>query len=358
MSVRTLPMRVTPLPDEALDSWLETLAHKHQCRFGDLLHHMGIERRGRWIVMLRDPEIVSVAESTGVDRLAIHTLTLERFNGTALEIDPINCRITRTYGWASRRYSRFCPQCLADTGGRWQLAWRLRWSFACVAHRCILADQCQACRCLTRTALHPHARVPRPGFCAQRRRDANHHPAQTCNANLAAQEVITIPDIHPILEAQRLISTAIRTDTAAFGLYANNPCTARAALTDIKFIGAPLLSRSNAPSFARTTLPPSLLKVYLAARGGMARCDSYTGFGVAADSPLATAVASTLATSILQCRDIDRAAEKLRLTLAPQTCGQYRSSVPPQSTISHTLHAVIAKACTKPRGRRSRHRRP
>ena len=27
--------------------------------------------------------------------------------------------------------SRYCPKCLAESGGRWQLQWRLAWTFAC-----------------------------------------------------------------------------------------------------------------------------------------------------------------------------------------------------------------------------------
>ncbi|MFE1907623.1 TniQ family protein [Streptomyces gardneri] len=37
------------------------------------------------------------------------------------------------------------PHCLAETGGRWQLAWRLGWSFACTRHHILLADRCPAC---------------------------------------------------------------------------------------------------------------------------------------------------------------------------------------------------------------------
>ena len=41
--------------------------------------------------------------------------------------------------------SRFCPACLAETGGRWQLWWRRRWAFACPIHQCLLADTCPCC---------------------------------------------------------------------------------------------------------------------------------------------------------------------------------------------------------------------
>ena len=48
-------------------------------------------------------------------------------------------------GAARRRGSRYCPSCLAELGGRWLLAWRLGWMFACTAHGVLLCDACPAC---------------------------------------------------------------------------------------------------------------------------------------------------------------------------------------------------------------------
>ena len=36
-AVRTLPIRVAPIEGEALDSWLEAIAHRTHTAFGDLL---------------------------------------------------------------------------------------------------------------------------------------------------------------------------------------------------------------------------------------------------------------------------------------------------------------------------------
>ena len=67
MSVRTLPLRVPPLPGEALDSWLEAVAARHNARMGDLLHHVGIdERTRRWLVQLHQRELHSISTATGV----------------------------------------------------------------------------------------------------------------------------------------------------------------------------------------------------------------------------------------------------------------------------------------------------
>ena len=68
-------------------------------------------------------------------------------------------------GPARRRGSRYCPSCLAERDGRWLLAWRLGWTFACTAHGVLLCDTCPAC------GQAPRGRAGRaglnpPGSCA------------------------------------------------------------------------------------------------------------------------------------------------------------------------------------------------
>lgn len=43
--LRTLPIRVAPLPGEALDSWLETLAHRSMVSFREILIALGLPGR-------------------------------------------------------------------------------------------------------------------------------------------------------------------------------------------------------------------------------------------------------------------------------------------------------------------------
>ncbi len=42
MSIRTLPKRVTPLDDEAIDSWTESLAIVHQAQLGEVAAALGL----------------------------------------------------------------------------------------------------------------------------------------------------------------------------------------------------------------------------------------------------------------------------------------------------------------------------
>ena len=45
--VRALPIHLAPLPGEALDSWLEALAHRLHTRLGDLLAAVGLPEPDR-----------------------------------------------------------------------------------------------------------------------------------------------------------------------------------------------------------------------------------------------------------------------------------------------------------------------
>ncbi|WP_374227332.1 TniQ family protein [Streptomyces sp. AC512_CC834] len=67
-----------------------------------------------------------------------------------------------------RAGSRFCPACLEETGGRWQVTWRLGWSFACIRHHVLLADRCPACLRTLDCAPTPAGKCPVPA-CAPAR---------------------------------------------------------------------------------------------------------------------------------------------------------------------------------------------
>ena len=69
-------------------------------------------------------------------------------------------------GPARRRGSRYCPSCLAELGGRWLLAWRLGWIFACTAHGVLLCDTCPACGQEPRSRTGRASGLNPPGTCA------------------------------------------------------------------------------------------------------------------------------------------------------------------------------------------------
>ena len=87
---RTFPIRLAPLPGEALDSWLEALACRLNVRLGDVLGDLGLAtlRKGvireyavptDWTIALRDEEAARIAHATGADPQQLHDMTLMRF---------------------------------------------------------------------------------------------------------------------------------------------------------------------------------------------------------------------------------------------------------------------------------------
>ncbi len=149
-----LPIRVAPLPGEALDSWLEALAARLAVPLSDLARSFGLAGGSGWRrglpdrTIALDPGEAAAIAATGLSEDRVRGMTLERYDQTAVILDPgtrmVNVRIL--WVWGKSQGSRYCPDCLAGNGGRWQLRWRLSWSFACVAHRRLLADDCPRCR--------------------------------------------------------------------------------------------------------------------------------------------------------------------------------------------------------------------
>ena len=141
--VRTLPIHLAPHEGEALDSWLEVLAHRLNTHFADLLIALdlvdpdddAVRMSARWTVRLGDQEQAGLAAATRVPPERIAAMTLSRYHGIAVQIDASTGLVDRRRLWGRARSSRFCPDCLAESGGRWRLAWRLGWSFACPTHR-------------------------------------------------------------------------------------------------------------------------------------------------------------------------------------------------------------------------------
>ena len=129
--LRTLPIRLTPLPGEALDSWLEALAFRMRMPAGALLRSVGLRRRARLkspdglasdsMIRLQPQEASTLAELTGATASQVMSMTLAAYDGRALLIDPRTGQVNRYRLWGRNAGSRYCPDCLAETGGRWIL---------------------------------------------------------------------------------------------------------------------------------------------------------------------------------------------------------------------------------------------
>lgn len=204
---RTLPLRVEPLPGEALDSWLEALAHRHGVHFGDVLHQCGITSAGPggWIRLLDRYTLARIAQVTGLSPCEVDAMALPPNPGAPTGANTNVARMLPSGPWDWRANSRYCPQCLNDTGGRWKLSWRMNWTFACLTHNCLLADACPECRCDQRRLAHAMREVPLPGRCRGVRLRDSTGALRACDAPLASSRLIDLSKRTALLDAQQQV---------------------------------------------------------------------------------------------------------------------------------------------------------
>lgn len=260
---RTLPIRVAPVPGEAIDSWLETVAARTHTAWGDILAAVGLHNDDRrpyppWAITLADRELEHLQIATQTDNSV--ELTLQRYHGTAVLIDPETHQLTSAAPWTRRAGSRFCPYCLDDNHGRWPLQWRLGWAFACPLHHCLLADACPTCGRAPRSRAYPSDRTPRPGRCPNPSllEKGRGRSAPRCDTDLTTAPVTTFSSDHPVIRAQSLINQIIDEGSAQFGVYAKSPQPAMKVLGDIRAIAGRVLHFAAERDLARR-LPAHLL---------------------------------------------------------------------------------------------------
>lgn len=190
-------------------------------------------------------------------------MTLMRFNGRALRIDQANRQVSTHALWGRPRGSRFCPECLADSGGRWPLTWRLGWSFACLTHQRLLADRCPACGRVQRERPFSRRAQPFPRRCGIRpSRTGDLDIPAGCGQDLAQAETLSIPAGHPALEAQRLILETIESAYASYGPYGAMPAPTVTALADLRAVAGRILADLPADDLPKWA-PQDLINAHL-----------------------------------------------------------------------------------------------
>ena len=167
------------------------------------------------VVLLRDHEAQAISAATGVPVPTLHSMTMARYEQRAIMIDQASRRVSLRAMWGRGRGSRYCPGCLADTGGRWQLRWRLTWSFACTTHQRLLADTCPACDSIPGFRASESHLPPSPGYCEapvplpEENRRPGWRRHRRCGTDLARTATLEIPPGHPVLAAQRVFDELI-----------------------------------------------------------------------------------------------------------------------------------------------------
>lgn len=315
--MRTLPLRVQPVAGEALDSWLEALATRMQCSWGDLLTAVDLPA-GRtrscttgWLASLTDQQLQSLSFATHQSREVISAMVLSHITDALGHCPDIPRRSVESMLWLDRRRSRFCPDCLAQTSGRWSLAWRLRWSFACVRHARLLADTCPSCQAPQRAVPFAVALIPIPGLCANKLSGVHGRDVTRCGADISSAPVLSLDQEHPILEAQRTIDAAVRTGFMRGGIYSRAPVPLSALIADLSALGGRILRYPNFEKLADLTSDAAITELLHREAGEL------SARGVTADSlAVASAVAAASSASILNSANLTEAGDRLRWLIA------------------------------------------
>ncbi len=319
-AVRTLPIRVAPLPGESIDSWLEAISHRCETAWEDLLSAVTLRspdnKCNTWVMRLTTAQAAAIGMAAGVAPHLVHAMTLAHYADRAVGIDAATGRFLRAFPWGRARGSRYCPYCLADTGGRWKLTWRLGWAFACPQHRCLLADICPTCHGAQRHNTHIFTAVPRPGHCANPAIGQTGAAPVRCGSKLADTPVPGFDDDHPLLAAQRTVYDVIERGVGDFGVYRTAHQPRRAVLADIRAVAGRILAYA-APEDLDRVVPADLLIAHRAvhaqpsARFGRPRAEDKPGLAAPVHATTA-AVGVTAALRILGARDIDSAGNEMR----------------------------------------------
>lgn len=319
--VRTLPVRVTPLPYEGLDSYLESLAARLDTSWGDLTDAVGLDPAahmpgppfcGRLVQAVTATQLASVSAATGVTVSELRALTLPGLLPSALSTGAVSLRAVCVAG------SRFCPRCLAARGGRWCLWWQLRWAFACPVHECLLADTCALCGLRQRTHPPPRHRAPILGRCTAPTPGATRGHATTCGADLTQQRNDPLPIDHPALSAQQHILDVLAAGSAATGIYAHQPLGVPDFLRELTVLGQRALRTDRSQVLGRlpADLHPAFDGITL---GGVA--GSYRPVLHAATAAPLAAAAGCLVVPVVASRTVADAGDRLQW-LAPAASGR------------------------------------
>lgn len=327
--IRRLPIRLEPLAGESLTSWLCAHARRNQVSWHQILVAVGLYRRRgdtrrlRWAARLHAHEISALAAATGVPARALHAMTLARFDGIGITTGrrPPRKDLGALHGNAN--LWRYCPHCLAESGGRWQLHWMLGWSFACVRHGCLLADVCPCCQRPPQRRAPLALAVPDLRVCSQPRLDSTR--ARLCETDLArARDDVAKAGAEQI-HAQRAINALADQRAVRFALYRHHPASITAVMADIRAIGEQALESG----FHRRASTLSNTSAWMHVTAGT------------------TATALTAAVCILDSSDIAPAAEmwnSAMKTAPPMVRAQHPAAVCGQPGTTGTLSALRLRA--------------
>lgn len=154
---RTLPVRVAPVLGESFASYVERIAFHLNVPTLTLLARTGLADTESFRDVplgygtLLEPSRLNAFSYAGrVEVSEIRKMLLSHYDGVCCELAGADPRSPRSLNVLQKQWiysvgSHVCPDCVTESGGAWQLRWKLPWSFACVRHRCLLIDTCSGC---------------------------------------------------------------------------------------------------------------------------------------------------------------------------------------------------------------------
>lgn len=156
---RTLPIRIEPRPGESIASYINGCSSQLNVPPLQLLVRTGLRTGGRgyrwlpgWGVTLSKYAMDRFSYVTRLPRDLVSDMLLSYYDGVAIDLSGLPPGKSPNWGhvaqrqWAYFTGSHVCPSCLDETGGAYQLKWKLPWSFACAKHSCLLVDTCPSCQ--------------------------------------------------------------------------------------------------------------------------------------------------------------------------------------------------------------------
>jgi hypothetical protein len=335
-----LPVSVTPVDGEAIDSYLERLADANGMTFSVLSRRVRFGgARTAFLAIAPDEQLVGNLATLST----VPTIELERGTANALPginadgLDPASKKTWRTVaarGWPPEHGSALCAACLAADGA-WRLAWRHPWVTACVRHRLWLVNTCPACRHRFRSHRTPLRPVDAPaGTCG------NPGGARGRNCPQPLAELRGEPAASEVLLSQQRIDAAVAGQRV---VVLDEMVEASAYLLELKALTVLLLHLAVQPG------GDSLAGWAAAARADRTRSAGDRGarWGLAPPADLhLRGLAIATADAILRAPDVEAAAEALHpwTGLTPPTNDGQLGWLADHTTMTSALTRLVMRA--------------
>lgn len=203
-----LPIVIRPEPGESFQSWVRRYCCRLAVSPSVLYKAFGLTPKETNLVAtshgfgLPSQILTKLTTATTIPRDVLRDTTFDRYERVpSLEFDEVH-RVRRLRGWVKGTHSRFCMECLIDSGGVFQLKWQLGWTFACVTHRSVLTDWCWSCRGPVAVAAPRLQKSPSPFLCYRSLNAKTGLPRILCKADVTRGVVEPLHHADPILDAQ------------------------------------------------------------------------------------------------------------------------------------------------------------